>query len=67
MNKQYDKLMEKVIELLESGDDTGCDDLVVVGRTEFMELRKIVEDQTGKTYGCVDEEEEEDDDEEDWN
>lgn len=51
------QLMEKVIALLKSGDDTGCSDgLVVVGRDEFMDLRKLVADQTGEVCGSVDEE-----------
>ncbi len=54
-----DKLMEKVIALLNSGDDTGCDGLVVVGRSEFMALRKLVAEQTGEVCGSVEEDDEE--------
>ena len=60
-----EKLLEEAVSLLQSGDDTGCDGLVVVGATEFLALRKIVHKMTGHYYGSLenDYEDEEESDE----
>jgi hypothetical protein len=56
------ELMTEVIELLRSGDDTGCDGLVVVGREELLAVRKLVQKHTGRLYGNVSDDEDGDDD-----
>lgn len=51
-----DDLLRTAVSLLESGDDEGCDGLVVVGRTEFWALRKMVANHTNQPahiYGCL--------------
>ena len=59
------ELMEKVTKLLDSGDDEGCDGLVVVGRKEFMDLRKMVKETTGEVCGYVSEDDDDDFDDDD--
>lgn len=49
-------LLQKAVDLLASGDDTGCDGLVVVGYKEYMELRKFVHELTGEWHGCIEQE-----------
>lgn len=47
------KMMNAVIELLESGDDEGCDGLIVVDIHKFVALQQLVKDATGIEYGSV--------------
>ncbi len=49
------ELLQKVIALLESGDDEGCDDLVVVDKEKFLAAREVVKDLTGAYYGSPNE------------
>lgn len=50
MDKQ---LLDLAVGVLASGDDTGCDGLVVVGEKEYHALRKYVGEKTGQWHGCV--------------
>ncbi len=52
---------EAVIMLLASGDDTGCEDSVVVGLTEFLAVQKLLRQVDGVDYGNVDEPDEDGD------
>lgn len=47
------ELLGALLELLDSGSDEGCDGLVVVGREEFLKVRRIVKDMTGEDHGDV--------------
>lgn len=60
LEQGHQTLLGKVVNLLSSGDDEGCDGLVVVDREAFMELREEVHLMTGESYGSI----REDDDEE---
>ncbi len=49
-----DRPVKKLIDLLNSGDDEGCDVLVVVSRKEFVVVREAVKELTGVTLrGCI--------------
>lgn len=48
----YEQLLEKTVNLLDSGDDTGCDGLVV-GAFEFVALQELVKELTGITHGSL--------------
>lgn len=50
-----DKLLLAAIALVASGDDEKCDGVVMVGETEYHELRKLVHEKTGVLYGKVEE------------
>lgn len=61
------ELLEAAEQVLMSGDDTGCDGLVVVGLEEFLALREVVGKMTGHYLGSVNTDydfEDEDEDEE---
>lgn len=45
------QLLAAAVELLESGDDEGCDGLVVVSADAYGMLQNIVQAMTGIQYG----------------
>jgi hypothetical protein len=48
-----DKLIAAAIELLESGNDEGCDGLVVVSADTYTSLQRVVQAMTGIQYGAT--------------
>lgn len=46
-----DQLLAATIELLESGDDEGCDGLVIVTADAYVLLQQVVRAQTGFVFG----------------
>jgi hypothetical protein len=46
-----EKLLAIAIELLESGDDTGCEGLIVVSNDAFVFIQQVVQAHTGIQYG----------------
>lgn len=44
-------LIEAIVLLLESGDDEGCDGLVVVTAKAYRQLRDALEQSTGQLVG----------------
>lgn len=46
-----DQLLAAAVELLESGDDEGCDGLIVVTADAYVWLQRVVQAQTGIQYG----------------
>jgi hypothetical protein len=48
-----DQLLSAAIELLESGDDEGCDGLVVISSDAYVTLQLVVQAMTGIQYGAT--------------
>lgn len=46
-----DEVMKAAIALLESGDRTGCDTLIVCDNEPYLQLQRAVHNVTGVTYG----------------
>jgi hypothetical protein len=49
--KMDKELIESAVELLETGDSTGCDGLIVVDIRAYQRLQKAVKDATGIVRG----------------
>jgi hypothetical protein len=53
MTQSDAELLRRVIDLLNTGDDTGCDGLVVVNLQEFLTVRELVQEMTGQLCGSI--------------
>ena len=51
MSKEADNVVQAAVDLLASGDDTGCDGLVCVANAEYAKLREVVHELTGEWHG----------------
>jgi hypothetical protein len=56
---EHAELLAAAIAVLDSGDDTGCDGVIVVGAKEYFALRRLVAN-TGVWYGSIENEPDED-------